>query len=55
MEIIVKNIFVKIHHSIDLIECYHESLCRVYIIITIEIFEINADLVLQMSFKTFND
>ena len=55
MGIIVKNVFVKIHYSTDLIKCYHESLCRVYIIIIIEIFEINADLVLQMSFKVFND
>ena len=55
MEIIVKNVFIEVHHSIDLIECYHGSLCRVYIIIIIEIFKINANLVLQMSFKVFND
>ena len=55
MEIIVKNVFVKIHYSIDLIECYYESLRHVYIIIIIEIFKINADLILQMSFKIFNN
>ena len=55
MEIVVKNVFVKTHHFIDLIKCYYELLYRVYIIIIIEIFEINADLILQMSFKVFND
>ena len=55
MEIIVKNVFVKTHHSIDLIECYYELLRHIYVIIIIEIFEINANLVLQISFKVFND
>ena len=54
MEILVKNIFIKTHHLINLIELYHELLRRVYIII-LEIFEINANLILQMSFKIFND
>ena len=55
MGIIVKNVFVKVHYSINLMKRYHGPLRRVYIIITTEIFEINADLVLQMSFKVFND
>ena len=55
MGIIVKNVFIKIYYSIDLIEYYHESLRHIYIIIIIEIFKINADLVLQMLFKVFND
>ena len=55
MRIIVKNVSVKAHHSIGLIERYHGPLRRIYTIIIIEIFGINADLVLQMSFKTFND
>ena len=55
MKIIVKNVFVKAHHSIDLIERYHELLRRIYIIIIIEIFRINANLILQMSFKALND
>ena len=55
MKIIVKNVFIKIHHLINLIECYYESLRHVYIIIIIEIFKINVDLVLQMSFKVLND
>ena len=55
MGIIVKNVPVEVHHSIGLIECYHGPLRRVYTIITTEISEINADLVLQMSFKALND
>ena len=55
MRIIIKNVFVKAHNSIDLIERYHESLRRVFNIITTEMTEISSELALQMSFKTLND
>ena len=55
MRIIVKNVFIETHHSIELVERYHESSRRVYIIIIIEIFEIEFDLILQMIFKSLND
>ena len=55
MKIIVKNVFVKIHHSIDQIERYHDFFRRVYLIIIAEIFGIDPNLKLQMTFKTIND
>ena len=55
MIIIVRNVFVETHHSIDMIKRYHESLRRVYTIIIKKIFEIEFNLILQMFFKTFND
>ncbi len=55
MSIEVKTILVEAHHSIEMIERYHESLRRIYSIIVIEIFDIDSDSVLQMSFKALND
>ena len=55
MRIIVKNVFVKIHHSIDQIEKHHGFFRRVYLIIAAEIFDIDSNLKLQMTFKTIND
>ena len=55
MSIIVKNMPVKAHHSIELVEHYHGSLRRVYTIIITEICEIKPDLALQISFKAFNN
>ena len=55
MIIIVRNVSVETHHSIDMIERYHESLRRIYTIIIKKNFEIEFDLILQMFFKIFND
>jgi signal transduction histidine kinase len=55
MSIEIKTILVETHHSIKMIERYHELLRRIYSIIVTEILDINSDLVLQMSFKALND
>jgi hypothetical protein len=55
MSIIIKNVLVETHHSIEMIERYHELLRRVYSIIIVEISNINLELTLQMTFKTIND
>jgi hypothetical protein len=55
MSIEVKTILVETHHSIEMIERYHESLRRIYSIIVTEISDIDSDSVLQMSFKVLND
>ena len=55
MIIIVRNAFVETHHSIDMIEKYHDSLRRIYNIIIEKIFDIESELILQITFKTFND
>ena len=55
MKIIIKNVLVEAHNSIDLVERYHESLRRVFNIITTEMTDISSEFALQMSFKTLND
>jgi DNA-binding FrmR family transcriptional regulator len=55
MSIEVKTVFVEAHHSIEMIERYHESLRRIYAIIIAEMLIIDFESVLQMSFKTLND
>ena len=55
MRIIVKNVSIEIHHSIDQIERYHDFFRRVYLIITAEIPGIDSNLKLQMAFKVIND
>ena len=55
MSIIVKNVLIEAHHSIGMVARYHGSLRQVYSIITIEIFGIKPDLVVQMSFKANNN
>ena len=55
MRIIVKNAPVEAHHSIGLVERYHESLRRAYSIIAAEISGIEPQLALQMAFKALND
>jgi hypothetical protein len=55
MSIKIKTIFVETHHSVEMIERYHESLRRVYSIIVTEISDIDFESVLQMSFKALND
>ena len=55
MRIIVKNVSVETHHSIDQVERYHDPFRRVYLIITAEIPGIDPNLKLQMTFKIIND
>jgi hypothetical protein len=55
MSIIVKIVSIETHHSIEMMKRYHELLRRTYLIITIEISEINSELALQMTFKVIND
>ena len=55
MKIMMKNVFVETHHSIDQIERYHELFRRIYLIIISKIFEIDSNLELQMTLKTIND
>lgn len=55
MRIVIKNVLVEAHKSIDLIERYHESLRRVFNIIITEMIDISLELALQTSFKTLND
>ena len=55
MKIIIKNVSVEIHHSIDQIERYHGLFRRVYLIIAAEIPDIDPNLKLQMTFKIIND
>ena len=55
MSIMVKNVLVKIHHFIDQVERYHELFRKIYLIIISEIFDIDSDQDLQMTFKTIND
>jgi hypothetical protein len=55
MRITVKTIFVETHHSIEMMKRYHDSLRRVYAIITTEISNIDFEIALQMTFKVIND
>ncbi len=55
MRIAIKTISVEIHHSIEMMKRYHDSLRRVYAIITIEISNIDLEIALQMTFKVIND
>ena len=55
MGIIVKNVPIEIHHSIDQIERYHGLFRRVYLIIIAKILDIDPNLKLQMKFKIIND
>jgi hypothetical protein len=55
MNIKVNVVFVETHHSIEMIERYHEFLRRVYAIIVAKMSEIDSNSTLQMIFKTLND
>jgi hypothetical protein len=55
MRITIKTVFVETHHSIEMIKRYHDSLRRVYAIITTEISNIDLEITLQMTFKIIND
>ncbi len=55
MRITVKTILVETHHSIEMMKRYHDSLCRMYAIITTEISDIDSEIGLQITFKILND
>ncbi len=55
MRIKIKIVSIESHHSIKMIERYHESLRRVYVIIVFEILDIDSNSTLQMIFKILND
>ncbi len=55
MNIRINTISIETHHSIDMIERYHDSLRRVYAIIVAEISDIDSNSTLQMTFKALND
>jgi hypothetical protein len=55
MTITIKTISVETHHSIEMMKRYHDSLRRIYAIITTEISSINSEIALQMTFKVIND
>jgi hypothetical protein len=55
MRITIKTILVETHHSIEMMKRVHDSLRRVYAIITIEISNIDLEITLQMTFKVISD
>ncbi len=55
MSIKVNTISIETHHSIDMIERYHDSSRRMYAIIIAEISNIDSNSTLQMTFKALND
>ncbi len=55
MNIRVNILSIETHHSIHMIEQYHELLCRMYTIIVAEISDIDSNSILQMTFKALND
>jgi hypothetical protein len=55
MSIKMNIVSIKTHHSIDMIERYHDSLRKVYDIIIAKISNIDSNSTLQMTFKTLND
>jgi hypothetical protein len=55
MSIKVNIVSIETHHSIDMIERYHDSFRRVYAIIIAEISNIDSNSTLQMTFKVLND
>ncbi len=55
MNIRINTVSIETHHSIDMIERYHDSFRRVYAIIIAKISNIDSNSTLQMTFKALND
>jgi hypothetical protein len=55
MSVRINTVSIETHHSIDMIERYHDSLRKVYAIIIAEISDIDSNSTLQMTFKALND
>ena len=51
----VKIVPVEAHNSIGIVERYHSLIRRAYVIIAVEIRDIDKDMALQMAFKAIND
>jgi hypothetical protein len=55
MSIRINTVSIETHHSIDMIERYHDLLRKVYAIIIAKISNIDSNSTLQMTFKALND
>ncbi len=55
MNIRVNIVSIETHHSIDIVERYHDLLRRMYAIIIAKISDIDSNSTLQMTFKALND
>ena len=55
MEIIVKNIPIKVHYSIGMVKRYYKPFQQVYSIVTIKIPGIEPNLAFQIFFKAINN
>lgn len=55
MEIIIKNVSIKAHCLIKLVEHYHGPLCQIYSIIIVKLSKINIEFIFQIFFKAFNN
>ncbi len=55
MSIKINTVSIETHHSIDIIERYHDSFSKVYAIIIAKISNIDSNSTLQMTFKALND
>jgi hypothetical protein len=55
MNIRINTVSIETHHSINMIERYHDSLREVYAIIIAKISNIDSNSTLQMTFKALND
>jgi hypothetical protein len=55
MKIALETMFIETHHSIEMMKRYHDSLRRIYLIIAIEISNIDLEIILQMAFKALNN
>jgi hypothetical protein len=55
MNVKINTVSIETHHSIDMIERYHDSLRKMYVIIIAKISNIDSNSTLQMTFKALND
>jgi hypothetical protein len=55
MSVKINTVSIETHHSIDMIERYHDSFRRMYAIIIAKISDIDSNSTLQMTFKALND
>lgn len=55
INIMIKNVLIKTHHSIDQVEQYHDFLSQADAIIVSKMFDINFFMTLQMAFKAINN
>jgi hypothetical protein len=55
MSVRINTVSIETHHSIDMIERYHDSFRKVYAIIIAKISDLDSNSTLQMTFKALND